>query len=72
MVCAPNSVTMLVTLGTAVGRALRVVSKAKEFNTLAEALVKMARSRWVVVELLLTWLEVEARDGPRSCRRHPC
>ena len=54
MVCALNSVTTLVTLGTAVGRALCVVSKTKEFNTLAEALVKMARSRWVVTELLLT------------------
>ena len=54
MVCSPSSVTTLVTLGTAVGRALCVVSKAKEFNTLAEALVKMARNRWVLTELLLT------------------
>ena len=36
-----------------------------------EVLAKMARSRWIVTELLLTWLEVEARHGPRSCRRHP-
>ena len=54
MVCAPGSVTTLVTLGTAVGRALCVIGKMKGFSTLAEALVKMARSRWVVTELLLT------------------
>ena len=40
-------------LGTAVGRALYVIRKMKEFSTLAEALAKMARSRWVVTELLL-------------------
>ena len=54
MVCAPSSVTMLVTLGTAVGRALCVIREMKGFSTLAEALAKMARSRWVVTELLLT------------------
>ena len=54
MVCAPSSVTTLVTLGTAVGRALCVIGKTKGFSTLAEALVKMARSRWVVTDLLLT------------------
>ena len=37
----------------------------------AEVVEKMARSRWVVMKLLLTWLEVGARQGPRSCRRHP-
>ena len=45
MVCAPSSVTTLVTLGTTVGRALWVIDKMKVFSTLAEALVKMARSR---------------------------
>ena len=54
MVCAPSSVTTSVTLGTAVGRALCVIRKMKGFSTLAEALAKMARSRWVVTELLLT------------------
>ena len=37
----------------------------------AEALAKMAHSRKAVIELLLTWLEVGARHGPRSFRRHP-
>ena len=54
MVCAPSSVTMLVTLGTAVGRALCVIRKMKGFSTLAEALAKMARNCWIVTELLLT------------------
>ena len=54
MVCASSSVTMLVTLGTAVGRALCVIGKMKGFSTLAEALAKMARGHWVVAELLLT------------------
>ena len=54
MVCTPSSVTTLVTLGTAVGRALCVTHKMKGFSTLAEALAEMARSRWVVTELLLT------------------
>ena len=71
MVCATSSITTPVTLGTAVGRALCVVRGMKEFSMPAEVLAKMARSRWVVIELLLTWLEVEARHGPRSCRRHP-
>ena len=54
MVCASSSVTALVTLGTAVGRAPCVVRRIKGFSTPAEALAKMARSRWVVTELLLT------------------
>ena len=54
MVCAPSSVTTLVTLCTAVGRALCVTRKMKEFSALAEALEKTACSRWVVTELLLT------------------
>ena len=37
----------------------------------AEALAKMAHSRKAVIELLLTWLEVGARHGPCSFRRHP-
>src|SRR3954469_23830732 len=37
MGCTPSSVTTLVTLGTAVGRALCVVGKTKECSTLAEA-----------------------------------
>ena len=49
-----RSVTTPVTLVTAVGRALCVIGKMKGFSTLTEALVKMARSRWVVTELLLT------------------
>ena len=54
MVCATSSVTTPVTLGTAVGRALCVVRGMKEFSMPAEVLAKMARSRWVVTELLLT------------------
>ena len=54
MVCAASSVTMPVTLGTAVGRALCVVRGMKEFSMPAEVLAKMARSRLVMVELLLT------------------
>ena len=54
MVCAPSSVTTSMILGTAVGRALCVIRNMKGFNTLAEALEKMARSRWVIMELLLT------------------
>ena len=54
MVCAPSSVTMLVTLGTAVGRAMCVIRGMQGFSMPAEALAKMARSRWVVTELLLT------------------
>ena len=42
MVGATSSVTTLVTLGTAVGRALRVICKMKGFST------------FVVTELLLT------------------
>ena len=53
IVCASSSVTTLVTLGTAVGRALCAIRKMKGSSTLAEALAKMARSRWVVTELLL-------------------
>ena len=54
MVCATSSVTTPVTLSTAVGRALCVARKMKGFSTLVEALAEMARSRWVVTELLLT------------------
>ena len=54
MVCAPSSVTTLVTPGTAVGRALCVIRGMKGLSMPAEALAKMARSRWVVTELLLT------------------
>ena len=54
MVCTPSSVTTLVTVGTTVGRAMCVIGKMKGFSTLAEVLAKMARSRWVVTELLLT------------------
>ena len=54
MVCATSSATMPVTLGTAVGRSLCVVRRTKEFSMPAEVLAKMARSRWVVMELLLT------------------
>ena len=53
MVCAPSSVNTLVTLGAAVGRALCVIRKMKGFSMPAEALAKMARSRRVVMELLL-------------------
>ena len=53
MVCAPTSVTTLVTLGTAMGRALCIIHEMKGFNTPTEVLAKMARSRWVVTELLL-------------------
>ena len=44
MVCAPSSVTTLVTLGTAVGRALCVVREMKEFSLPVEMLAKMARN----------------------------
>ena len=54
MVCATSSVTTPVTLDTVVGRALCVVRGTKEFSMPAEVLAKMARSRWVVVELLIT------------------
>ena len=54
MVCAPSSVTTLVTLGTAVGRAPCVIRKMKGFSMPAEVLAKMARNCWVVTELLLT------------------
>src|SRR4051812_37182441 len=36
----------------------------------AVTLEKMAHSRQAMIELLLTWLEVGARHGPRSFRRH--
>ena len=54
MVCALSSVTTLVTLGTAVGRAPCVIREMKGFNMPAEVLAKMAGSRWVITELLLT------------------
>ena len=54
MVCVSSSVTTLVTLGTAVGRALCVIGKMRGFSALAEALAKMARGYWVMTELLLT------------------
>ena len=54
MVCVPSSVTTSVTLGTAVGRAMCVIRKMKGFSMPAEELAKMARSHWVVTELLLT------------------
>ena len=54
MVCAPSSVTTLVTLGPAVGRALCVIRGMNEFSLPAEMLAKMARHCWVVTELLLT------------------
>ena len=53
MVCVTSSFTTPVTLGTAVGRALCVTPKMKWFSTLAEALAGMARSRWIITELLL-------------------
>jgi len=37
----------------------------------AEALVIMVHSRKTVIEVLLMWLAVGARHGPRSYRRHP-
>ena len=37
----------------------------------AEVLAKVADSHRAVIELLLMWLEVEARRDPRSCRRRP-
>ena len=69
--CVTSSVTTLVTPGAAVGRVLRIFRRTKEASMPAEVLAKMARSRWIVTELLLTWLEVEARHGPRSFRCHP-
>ena len=36
-----------------------------------ETLAKMAHGCQAVIELLLTWLGVGARHGPRSFRRHP-
>ena len=71
MVCATSSVTTPVTLDTAVGRALHIICGTKEASMPAEVLARMARSRWAVIELLLTWLEVEARHGPRSFRHYP-
>ena len=53
MVCALSSITTLVTQGTAVGRALCVICEMKGFSMPDEVLAKMARSRWVVTELLL-------------------
>ena len=49
-----SSATTLETPDTAVGRALCIVRGTNESSMLAEVLAKMARSRWVVVELLLT------------------
>ena len=69
--CAMSSVTMLVTLGAAVGRVLCILRETKEASMHAEVLAKMAYSRRAMIELLLTWLEVGARHGPRSFRRHP-
>ena len=54
MVCTPSSVTTLVTLGTAMGTALCVIREMKGYSIPAEVLAKMARSCWVVTELLLT------------------
>ena len=71
MVWTTSSVTTPVTLDTAVGRALCVVRGMKEFSMPAEVLAKMVRNHWVVIELLLMWLEVEARHGPHSCCCHP-
>ena len=71
MVCATSSVTTPVTLGTAVGRALCIICGTKEASMPAEVLATMERSRWAVIELLLTWLEVEARHGPRNFCHHP-
>ena len=43
----------------------------EEANMPTEVLAEMAYSRRAVMELLLTWLGVEACHGPRSFRRHP-
>ena len=49
-----SSVTMLVTLGAAVARVLRILRRAKEVSMHAEVLAKMADSRRAVVGILLT------------------
>ena len=54
MVCAPSSVTMLVTLGTAVGRALCVIRKMKGFSMPAEVLARARHGRLDGILLLLT------------------
>ena len=68
--CATNIVTTLVTPGAAMGRVVRVLHGTKEASMHAEVLAKMAYSRKAMIELLLMWLGVGARHGPRSfCRR---
>ena len=66
-----STVTMLVTPDATMGRVLRILRGTKEASMHAEVLAKMAYSRKAVIELLLTWLEVGARHGPCSFRRHP-
>ena len=66
-----SSVTTLVTLDAAVGRVTRIFRRTKEASMHAEVLAKMADNRRAVMELLLTWLEVGARDGPHSFRHPP-
>ena len=49
-----SSAALLVTLGAAPGRVLRVLQETRKASMHAEALVKMADGRRAVIELLLT------------------
>ena len=49
MVCATSSVTMPVTLGTAVGRAMCIIYGTEEASMPSEVLAEMAHNRWAVI-----------------------
>ena len=66
-----SSVTLPVTLRAALGRAPCTHHMMRRASMRAEVLTEVAKGCGAVMQLLLTWLEVEAHRGPPSSRYHP-
>ena len=61
-----SSAALLVILDAALGRVPCALHMMRRASMHAEVLAEVADSRGAVMELLLTWLEVEAHRGPHS------
>ena len=66
-----NIITLPVTLRAALGRVPCAHHMMRRASMRSEVLSEVANGCGAVMQLLLTWLEVEAHRGPPSFRRHP-
>ena len=66
-----SSAALLVTLGAALGRVPCALHMMRRASMRAEVLTEVAKGCGAVMQLLLTWLEVEAHHGKPSFCRHP-